>query len=308
MDVSVFAERLRRARDELGFTQAELAAEAGVKRSTLNNWEQGRSYPEVTQLVSLCKSLGVDTEYILGLESDLNKGVLLSKARARKSYLEQELLYCEPRRRRSVADALGRVERRIATLDQIIRDGRVSVPAAAHGPRVPLLGTIRAGMPTYAEEFREGDVAVPPGVHADFALRVKGDSMTGLSIVDGDVALCRLPGSDPPIGRIVVALIDNTDATLKLLLKEENHWILRAAHPNYSDIIIRPENDIVQGIAVMILRDVDREFEADRLPLFETMSAEVGIPSAAIQAFIAAFAATKKKEPRTLSSETFDHA
>jgi repressor LexA len=295
MDVSVFAERLRRAREELGFTQSELAAEAGVKRSTLDNWEQGRNYPEVAQLVSLCKSLGVDPEDILGLDADLDRWAPLSKARTIKAHLEKDLLYCEPRRRRAVAEALSRVERRIATLDRRAKDSRDSVSAGGRSVQVPFLGTIRAGTPTYAEEFRDGGVAVPAGISADFALRVKGDSMIGLNIVEGDIALCRQPGTELPTGRIVVALVDNTDATLKLLLKEDNHWILRAGHPKYRDIIVNPENDIIQGVAVMILRNLDHEIDPERLPLFELMSLETGIPSSALRAFIAAFGAIGKK-------------
>jgi hypothetical protein len=121
--------------------------------------------------------------------------------------------------------------------------------------------------------------------------------MIGLNIVEGDIALCRQPGTEPSTGRIVVALVGSTDATLKLLLKEGNHWILRAAHPKYKDIIVHPEDDIIQGIAVMILRHVDRQFDADSLPLFEAMSVETGVPPAALKAFLAAFAATRQTEP-----------
>lgn len=289
MDVQSFAKRLRQSRSRLGLTQMQLADMVGVKRGTLNNWERGRSYPEVSQLICLCRALGVTPEYLLDVETFLDPQSLLADSHYELQRLQAELASCEPRRRRWVLDSIDRVNRRISFLSEARKSAEV-VPSQQSVRTVPLLGSIRAGIPTYAEELREGEIEVPRGIEADFALRVNGDSLTGLGIFEGDVAICRLPSSEPPIGRIVVALVDNMDATLKVLTRKNGCWVLRAAHPNYPDIAINGNNDIIQGIVTAILRDVDRDIDPDQLPIYELVSKETGVPAGVIKAFLAAYA------------------
>lgn len=122
---------------------------------------------------------------------------------------------------------------------------------------IPLLGTIRAGLPLYAEENRIGEVTTA-AAGADFALVVKGDSMIGAGIVEGDVAICRriTTCSEARPGQIVVALVNGGDATLKRLVREEDHWVLRAENPAYKDIPCDEETDI-QAVVLKIERNVE---------------------------------------------------
>ncbi|MDA8346054.1 MAG: transcriptional repressor LexA [Thermaerobacter sp.] len=119
--------------------------------------------------------------------------------------------------------------------------------------RLPLLGKVAAGRPILAEEFREGEIALPqdlvgPGAH--FLLRVRGDSMIGRGINDGDLVIVR-QASSAERGTLVVALIGD-EATVKTLERDGQAWILRAANPAYADL--RPAELGIVGRVVGLLR------------------------------------------------------
>lgn len=103
---------------------------------------------------------------------------------------------------------------------------------------LPIIGTIRAGIPILAQESYDGYLDVPDSLRADFALRVTGDSMIGAGILDGDYAICR-ESQEPQTGQIVVALRDEGStsvATLKFYFNGSGNPQLKAANPNYIDI------------------------------------------------------------------------
>ena len=96
--------------------------------------------------------------------------------------------------------------------------------------RLPMLGQVAAGEPIYADE--QHDCYVQAGAErADFCLRVKGDSMIGARIFDGDVVFIHAQ-PDVEDGEIAVVLIDD-EATLKRVYKLGDRIILRAENPAY---------------------------------------------------------------------------
>lgn len=120
---------------------------------------------------------------------------------------------------------------------------------------VPILGTIRAGIPLLAEENWESQVEIPADLDADFALRVQGDSMSWIGIHDGDLAvLCH--DNIASHGMIVAAGIEDLEwsATLKFYIQENGTPVLRAANPNYKDIPISSKHRII-GHVVSIIKE-----------------------------------------------------
>jgi repressor LexA len=131
-----------------------------------------------------------------------------------------------------------------------LRDERMA-PARA----VPLVGRIAAGLPIEAIESAE-DLAVPaallgPGEH--FALQVVGDSMIEAGIFDGDFALIR-KADDAREGEIVVALIDNQDATLKYFRREKGMVRLDPANALHEPQLYLPSRVKIQGRLAGLLR------------------------------------------------------
>lgn len=97
--------------------------------------------------------------------------------------------------------------------------------------KVPLIGTIACGTPVLAEENCEGDVDVPEHIHADFALRCKGDSMINARIFDGDIVYIRQQDTIES-GEIAAVLIDD-EATLKRIRLYDDHIVLEPENPQY---------------------------------------------------------------------------
>lgn len=101
--------------------------------------------------------------------------------------------------------------------------------------KVPLLGTIACGEPILAEENIEGEVDIPKEIHADFALRCKGDSMINARIFDGDIVYIRQQDTVDN-GEIAAVLIDN-EATLKRVTLYEDHIVLSPENPMYKPFV-----------------------------------------------------------------------
>ena len=131
-----------------------------------------------------------------------------------------------------------------------------TVPTAANDiMEIPLHGRIAAGTPIEALQGTES-LAVPaallgPGEH--YALEVAGDSMVEEGILDGDYALIRKTDTARD-GEIVVALIDNEEATLKTFRREGSMIRLDPANRNYDPQRYRPEQVVVQGKLSGLLR------------------------------------------------------
>jgi repressor LexA len=124
--------------------------------------------------------------------------------------------------------------------------------------KLPVIGAIAAGTPIFAQENIEGYEYVPDNFHADFCLRVKGDSMINARILDGDIVYIRKQ-PDVNNGEIAAVLIDNEEATLKRVYKLNGTIILRAENPKYKDIIItkKDSKDVkILGKAVFFKSEV----------------------------------------------------
>jgi repressor LexA len=121
---------------------------------------------------------------------------------------------------------------------------------------IPVMGRIAAGTPIEAIQTRSHTVHMPPemlttGEH--YALEVKGDSMIEAGILEGDLALIK-KAEVADTGDIVVALVDQEEATLKRLRKKGASIALEAANPAYETRIFGPDRVQIQGKLVGIYR------------------------------------------------------
>lgn len=109
---------------------------------------------------------------------------------------------------------------------------------------VPILGRVRAGPLTEALEDPDGHVAVSRRERPDglFALRVRGDSMTGAGILEGDLVIVRRQET-APLGQIVVALVGD-EVTVKRLGQERGRPVLLAENPAYAPIRPDPAEEL----------------------------------------------------------------
>ncbi len=136
------------------------------------------------------------------------------------------------------------------------RSYRPAEPGPEPGFPVPILGRVRAGPLAEALTDPDGHVQVvgrPAEGARLFALRIRGDSMTGAGILDGDVVIARQQQTAEP-GAIVVAMVEG-EATVKRLGRVGRHPALIAEHPAYPPIIVAPPSEItVLGRVVEVRR------------------------------------------------------
>ncbi|HWU17903.1 MAG TPA: transcriptional repressor LexA [Devosia sp.] len=121
---------------------------------------------------------------------------------------------------------------------------------------IPVMGRIAAGTPIEAIQTHSHTISVPPemlGAGEHYALEVRGDSMIEAGIFDGDTVLIKKQ-DQASTGEIIVALVDDEEATLKRLRRKGNTVALEAANPAYETRIFPPDRVKVQGRLVGLLR------------------------------------------------------
>jgi len=126
---------------------------------------------------------------------------------------------------------------------------------------VPIYGQIPAGMAALTEQDIEGQVSLDTRSanvsknHGPFALRVRGDSMIGAHILDGDIVILE-QGKEVRNGDIVAALIDG-ETTLKLYVVDHGRPYLKAENSRYPNLI--PARELkIQGVMVSLVRKHER--------------------------------------------------
>ena len=198
------SERLARLKAENGWTTDTLSARSGVPKGTINKILNGETRnPTVGTLTALAEALGRPLEALSGRPEDIPGVFRLGRERAGAPGAPQDARNAEdfvPLRRR----------------------------------RVPLLGEIAAGQPVLAEEgceLLECDALSG----CDLALRVRGDSMTGARIHDGDIVYIHLQ-DDVDDGQIAAVIVDG-EATLKRVYHIRNGVQLLSENPRYAPMV-----------------------------------------------------------------------
>ncbi|MDD5327614.1 MAG: transcriptional repressor LexA [Phycisphaerae bacterium] len=160
---------------------------------------------------------------------------------------KKDLLSASPTMARSLR-LTSKAQKLLNSLDKKIANCQSQVDAA-----IPLAGKVAAGVPIEAVEnidslslnscFGTGDDV--------FALEVKGDSMTGDGIADGDFVICR-KRSTANNGQLVVAIVDDENATLKRFYREKSSVRLQPSNDNYDPIY--SDNCRIEAVVVGLVR------------------------------------------------------
>ena len=131
---------------------------------------------------------------------------------------------------------------------------------ASDESEIPLLGVVAAGQPIEAILSHE-TISAPRdflGRERLFALRVRGDSMIGEQIRDGDAIIVE-SRQTANNGDMVVALVDGSEATVKRFYKERDQVRLEPANPRYKPIVVKPADRVtIQGVVRGLIRNYKR--------------------------------------------------
>ena len=125
---------------------------------------------------------------------------------------------------------------------------------------IPLLGRINAGMPADSPELKERDIYVEPSLLAKypgdkfFALRVNGESMRDLGVLDGDIVVVRQT-VNVHSGDIVVALVNNETTVKSFFPLTQGRVELRPANPDYATQLYSAVDVQLQGKVIALHRE-----------------------------------------------------
>lgn len=133
---------------------------------------------------------------------------------------------------------------------------KYSEPAGERSISIPVMGRIAAGTPISAIQTPMNTIAMSPdflsgGEH--YALEVRGDSMIEAGILDGDTVVIRKQDI-ANTGDIIVALIDDEEATLKRFRRRGSSIALEAANPTYETRVLGPDRVKIQGKLISLVR------------------------------------------------------
>ena len=149
-----------------------------------------------------------------------------------------------------------RIVRRGRSRGIFLAGSAMSRPEPETAACLPFFSSIPAGRADWAESEPDRQVAVEPGIFGlrspdrAFVVKVRGRSMEGAGIRDGDLAV--LERKEPREGDVVAALVDG-EVTLKRLVNERRGWFLKSENPDYPDLT--PRRDLqVQGVLVGLVR------------------------------------------------------
>ncbi len=237
----MFANRLKDERQKRNLSQRDFAKMLQISPSTVGMYEAGKRTPDYETLQRIATFFDVTIDYMIGKANDprpITINDLLQKESQGISFSNEEQTL---------------INKLKATLPPM-KNYTVSTPGISS---IPILGTIRAGLPILAQEHIEDYLEIPDYMCGDFVLEVKGDSMIGVGILDGDLAICKY-SEEPQTGQIVVARKDvsteYSEATLKFYFNGSGNPVLRAANPNYPDIDYHGERYTTAGRVVAIVR------------------------------------------------------
>ena len=241
-DTSTFGKRVQLFRKLRGMSQPELAKEAGyTSRATICKIEKDQRDVPREKVLDLAKALGVHPQRLLEDEQELRKRIDPTMLAFFDGDIDAFLRASD-----AVAVApemLGREN------DRFIRKLPEDIVPMVKMPRksIPLIGEVAAGQPILAEETHE--VYVDALCNADYALTIRGDSMTP-TYLDGDVVYIKAT-TDVLNGQIAVVLIDDS-ATLKHVYKAGNYLTLISDNPAYAPMRINlEEHDYVRVLGTV---------------------------------------------------------
>ncbi len=194
------------------------------------------------------------------------------------NYLQREITSSgqAPSLRRAATDlgvshaAIAQILKTLAEKGYLKREGRYSrtiyllnqarkTAALQRWREIPIVGRVTAGLPMYAQTEWDGSTVLDATVFRGqnlFALRVKGDSMQDAGILNGDLAICE-PRQYAQNGEIVVALIDNEEATVKRFFLRKTHIELRPENADYPSLRYSFSDVLIQGKVIGIQRGPD---------------------------------------------------
>jgi repressor LexA len=208
--MATIGERLTALRENKSLTQAQVAEIIGVDRTSYAKYEANVNKP-TRKLKELSNLFNVTTDYIMCL-SDNPHGTPFA----------------------------GQIPGHFLTF---AGQAKNEIPPPTDNIKIPIIGSVKCGYDGLAYEYLDGYVMIDNTKHhGDIkAFRCRGDSMTGLGIFDGDIAIVRVQ-DDVDSGDLAIVIVDGDEGTLKRIRRQEGAIILESANPAYPPRVFTGES------------------------------------------------------------------
>lgn len=250
----MFYDKYRQLCKSVGKSPSAVAVEAGISKGAVSTWKNLGRTPQTAQLKKLADYFSVSIDYLLGDTEDSydwdadpdarlasvagprwdavleNCGGDFSKAWHEWQVIDRE--QAEEARKMQYENQVDKKKNAPVENHESVKPDKPDwiklLGATPYDParRAPLLGTVRAGLPMYAEENIEGYIPIRQTDDATyFWLNVKGDSMNAAGMDEGDQILVR---EQPEVenGQLAVVLVNGDEATVKYFRREGDLVIL----------------------------------------------------------------------------------
>ncbi|TVX92247.1 S24 family peptidase [Paenibacillus agilis] len=261
-----FAELLKLA---MGNRSLNKYAEAsGVSNAHVSRLQRGllEKAPEAETIKKLAEAAHNEVTYAMLMEAagHFTEGSLQQRLVALKQ-LQQEMLDADKlliTNKAAVATAERDRNEAEAELEALLTLEAAGAEHVSTFLRVPVLGSVAAGLPiTAQEDVLHHEVIPNPGCREGelFFLIVKGDSMIGSRIYEGDKVLVKVQ-PDVEDGQIAVVNVDGESATLKRVKRMNGKVLLLADNPKYEPIIVNSEKARVCGKVIQVVFDPNKRF------------------------------------------------
>lgn len=231
--MSTLGDRLRLARERKSLTQVAVRERTGINNKTLSGYEKGVSEPDIETLRKLAELYEVSIDWLSGGELSV-----LQKTRMGIGYKEQ----------------LAAEEDPWTVKERLIQYGAEPL-LPSDMIQLPILGTIRAGEPILMNQNIEGYELVSKDItkgREAFILRVKGNSMSGDRIREGDLVICLVQEEVGP-NDIAVVAIEGEEATLKRVKIQGQQCVLYSSNPDYEPMIYPAKDIHIIGIVKRVM-------------------------------------------------------
>ncbi|AVM42853.1 helix-turn-helix domain-containing protein [Fastidiosipila sanguinis] len=214
--MATFGEKIKAIRFHLGFTQDELAKKLDVTKQVISKYENQQASPRLDTVSEFAEKLNIELTFLIN-----------------DTYTVEQTI-----------NALNRTA--VVNFTNSLPSNIIPINKAR---RIPILGSVACGTPTFAEENIEDYFVTNDIIKADFCLYAKGDSMIEADINDGDLVFVRkTPAVDN--GKIAVVLIGE-ETTLKRVYKTEDSLILHAENRTYQPLIYTEKDCKIENIMVL---------------------------------------------------------
>jgi repressor LexA len=233
--VATFASRLKKAMELREVSAADISRKVDISTAAISRYLKGAYKPKQDKIYSLSKYLRVSPTWLMGFDVDMEATQPKETGLCLHTIINQSPEFYSEALEKLKQSLRKQAEEAIITINEAEASlhGSVLKKIPPETTQIPIIASVKCGYDGVAYEYQEGSVFVDSSsYHGEIkAFRCYGDSMSGIGIFDGDIAVIRIQ-DEVESGELAIVIIDGEEGTLKRVRKQEGAIILESANPS----------------------------------------------------------------------------